>query len=364
VEGNARASQCPLPTRVVSDLTLTKACSPYTLGVGGMDIIDGATLTIEPGVELRFRGDDWLEVGAAGAPGRLIAKGTAEEPIVFELGNTNAGAAWLGVWFASGTLEGSVLSHAIVRDGGGLNPMHEPKLPLGCISLTEVKWGALRLSDVAMERCNQGGLRMTDSHVDLGTLSFSDMQEGINVDAASLGQITEPAKFSKVARNVLRGGSVAQDAAWVAQPLPFVVQADIQVGSPNEPKLVLGAGLELRFAKSTGLVVGADQPGSIVAEGTRERPVKLSASEPGQTWSGLQLLSHTLQGARLSFVEVAGTEGEAAIAVHAERARVEIRDSSFSANSRDVFVGCGAKPVLGKNKYASSSGLVRQQPCK
>jgi hypothetical protein len=345
-------------------LTLTKACSPYTLAVGGMDIIDGATLTIEPGVELRFRGDDWLEVGAAGAPGRLIAKGTPEEPIVFDLGNKTAGAVWLGVWFASGTLEGSVLSHAIVRDAGGLNPMHKPPLPLGCISIMGVKPGALSLSDVRLEKCNYGGLRMTDGHVELGTISFSDMEEGINVDAASLGQISQPAQFSGVSRNVIRGGSVLQDSAWVAQSLPFVVEGDIQVGGPLEPKLVLGAGLELRFAKSRGLVVGAEQPGGIVAEGTRERPIKLTASEPGQTWSGLQLLRHTLQGARLSFVEVGRTEGEAAIAVHSERARVEIRDSSFSANSRDVLVGCGSKPVLGKNNYGSSSGLVRQQPCK
>jgi hypothetical protein len=76
------------------------------------------------------------------------------------------------------------------------------------------------------------------------------------------------------------------------------------------------------------------------------------------------LLRHTLPGARLSFVDVSQTEGEAAIAVHSERARVEIRDASFSANSRDVFVGCGSKPVLGKNNYASSSGLVRQKSCK
>jgi len=345
-------------------LTLTKACSPYTLGVGGMDVIDGATLTIEPGVELRFRGDDWLEVGAAGAPGRLIAKGTPEEPIVFNLGNTTAGAVWLGVWFHSGTLEGSVLSHAVVSDAGALNPMHEPPLPLGCISLTGVKPGALRLSDVRLERCNYGGLRMTDSHVELGTLSFSDMEEGLNVDAASLGQITRPAQFSRVARNVIRGGSVAKDSAWVAQGLPFVVEGDIQVGGPSEPKLALGAGLELRFAKSRGLVVGADQPGSIVAEGTRERPIKLTASEPGQTWSGLRLMRHTAQGTRLSFVDVGRTQGEAAIAVHSEPGRVEIRDSSFSENSRDVFVGCGSKPVLGKNKYASSSGLARQESCK
>jgi hypothetical protein len=357
-------TRCPLLTRVVRDLTLTKACSPYTLGVGGMDVIQGATLTIEAGVELRFRGDDWLEVGAAGSPGRLIARGTAEAPIVFGLGNKTASAGWLGVWFASGTLEGSVLSHAIVRDAGGLNPMHKPPLPLGGITLTGVKPGVLTLGDVRLEKCRQGGLRMTESHVQLGALSFSDMEEGINVDAPGLGQITEPAQFSAVSRNVVRGGRVEKDSVWVAQALPFVVEGDIQVGGPSEPKLTLGAGLELRFAKSRGLVVGADQPGGLVAEGTRERPIKLTASDPGQTWSGLRLMRHTARGTRLSFVDVGRTEGEAAIAVYSEPGRVEIRDGNFSANARDVFVGCGSKPVLGKNEYGSSSGLARQESCK
>src|SRR5690349_13504705 len=44
---------------VRTDLTLHKACSPYAIK-GGVDVLENATLTIEPGVEVRFGPRDWL----------------------------------------------------------------------------------------------------------------------------------------------------------------------------------------------------------------------------------------------------------------------------------------------------------------
>ncbi|OGQ17692.1 MAG: hypothetical protein A2138_01915 [Deltaproteobacteria bacterium RBG_16_71_12] len=83
-----------------------------------------ATLTIEPGVTLRFKAGAVMHVeqasGADPARGALIANGTANAPIVF----TSAAADpqpgdWLGVWFGLVPSASNALSNARVEYAGG-----------------------------------------------------------------------------------------------------------------------------------------------------------------------------------------------------------------------------------------------------
>jgi hypothetical protein len=354
---------CPVAGKVDHDVTLTKACSPYHQPRGGIDVVNGATLTIEAGVEMRVFGLDWLEVGAGGEPGRMIAKGTAEEPIVFTVEDPAEAKQWLGIWFHSGTLAGSVLSHAVVRRGGGDNRHSKPNLLMGCLTLTGVKPGMLLIDAVTVEGCVNGGLRMSNSHVQLGALSFIDTSQGFVVDAESAGQITQPAQYRGVSENVIRGGTLTADARWSPQAVPYVVESDINVGGPSSPKLTLAAGTELRFAKAQGLVVGAEQPGSLIVEGTQEAPVKLGAKAAGEPWSGVRLQDQAQSGTRLSYARITDSAGEGAVAVSAKAAPVSLQNTSFSGNATDVLLGCGAK--LGadsNNQYASKRGLLHA-PC-
>jgi hypothetical protein len=357
------AATCPIASKVDHDVTLTKACSPYNQPRGGIDVVNGATLTIEAGVELRIFGLDWLEVGAGGEPGRMIAKGTAEEPIVFTFADAAEPKKWLGLWFHSGTLPGSELSHAVLRGGGGDNRHSKPNLLMGCLTLTGVKPGALRIDGVTVEGCVNGGLRMTNSHVQLGAFSFVDTSQGFVVDPESAGQITQPAQYRGVTENVIRGGTLAADARWLPQAVPYVVDGDISVGGPSSPKLTLAAGTELRFTKGHGLLVGAEQPGALLVEGTEEAPVKLGAKTSGEPWSGVRLQDQTQSGTRLSYAQVTDSAGEGGVTVSAKAGHVEIQNSSFSGNTTDVLLGCGAQLESGSsNKFASQRGLVRE-PC-
>lgn len=362
VAATPAAGACPVAGKVDHDVTLTKACSPYNQPRGGIDVVNGATLTIEAGVEMRIFGLDWLEVGAGGEPGRMIAKGTKEEPIVFTFAEPVEPKKWLGLWFHSGTLPGSVLSHAVLRGGGGDNRHSKPNLLMGCLTLTGVKPGALLIDNVTVEGCVNGGLRMTNSHVQLGAFSFIDTSQGFVVDAESMGQITQPAQYRGVTDNVLRGGAVTADARWLPQPVPYVVDGDVSVGGPSSPKLTLAAGTELRFTKGHGLLVGAEQPGSLLVEGTAEAPVKLGAKTAGEPWSGVRLQDQTQPGTRLSYAQVTASASEG-VAVSAKAGHVEIQGSSFSGNATDVLVSCGAQLESGSaNQFGSQRGLVRE-PC-
>src|SRR5262245_23845624 len=74
---------------ITIDTTWTKANSPYT--VGAVVVWPGVTLTIEPGVEVRFAANAGMRV-----LGTLHAQGTAEEPIRFT-GATATPGAWHGI---------------------------------------------------------------------------------------------------------------------------------------------------------------------------------------------------------------------------------------------------------------------------
>ncbi len=107
---------------------------PYQIGgtggAFGLIIVDGdptlATLTIDPGVEIRFytAGSNigGLFVGTSGSPvatGRIVADGTAAEPILF----TGAGGApvagdWEGITFFGALASGNVLDHVVIDAAG------------------------------------------------------------------------------------------------------------------------------------------------------------------------------------------------------------------------------------------------------
>lgn len=355
---------------ITLDVTLTRACSPYTLE-GGIDVINGATLTIEPGVEIRFHDGDWLEIGATGRPGRLVARGTPDAPIVITAADPDTSRperpgkppSWLGLWFHSGTLPGSVLTHAVIRKGGGENAHIKPPLPQGCITLTGVAAGALELDHVEARECLLGAFLMSESAMRAGSLTFVDSPAGFVVDAASMRSLIAPATYRGVTHNVITGGEVREDAEWVPQDVPFVVRGRVHVGDADGASLALSPGLELRFQPDTELAVGVSGEGRLIAKGTAKSPVKLASSGPDATWRGLVFGERTAQGSALEHVEIGGTSGDGALRVLTQPGRVSLEGVTFADNAVDLLVGCGAAPKVANARYGSKKGLVEQSPC-
>lgn len=82
-------SQTVLWGAVYSDTTLTKSNSPYTVS-GNFIVFDNVTVTIEPGVKIRFNAGAAIELR-----GKLKAIGTATDTIYFT--SQNANETWGGI---------------------------------------------------------------------------------------------------------------------------------------------------------------------------------------------------------------------------------------------------------------------------
>lgn len=115
------------------DATMRDLGVPYRVGGGTSSVLAVerspitnavSTLTIEAGVRIRFLPNSWLNVHHQNADeeagGALVAKGTAEKPIVL----TSASATpkkgdWVGVWFGGRPLGTNKLDHVKIEYAGG-----------------------------------------------------------------------------------------------------------------------------------------------------------------------------------------------------------------------------------------------------
>lgn len=109
-------------TTISANTTWTLTGSPYIItgNVYVYGTTSEPTLTIEPGVEVRFNGVYTLNIGYSNLyKGRLNAQGTALRPIIFTSNKTTLQAGdWYGIQFNGHASTESILEYVIVEYGG------------------------------------------------------------------------------------------------------------------------------------------------------------------------------------------------------------------------------------------------------
>lgn len=161
---------------VVSDTTWKAQESPYVV-VGNIIVGNGATLTIEPGVEVRFDASMELIIGSSSlGPATIVARGTPRNRIVFtSSAGTPESPDWKRLAFATLTVDavfdedgeyrsGSIIEHCLVEHaaGGGQGAITiDGSAPF--INHCEVRDGFRGIHASNLE--GSPGLRILNSHV-------------------------------------------------------------------------------------------------------------------------------------------------------------------------------------------------------
>lgn len=289
---------------VTKDTTLAKACSPYTIK-STINVEGNATLTIEPGVVVKFETNASVWIGH-NSVGKLVAQGTAADPITLtSAASFPAAGDWEGLHFWDNAMAGNVVSYVSLANCG--------KGGAACLLADSgVNDGAVTIDHVVIDRVggNANGIEessaftITNTTFKAGAIKAGNY--AISLDADSMGAVGTGNVFNGAPIEIA-GGTVTTTATWLNQGTPLVVTRSFIVEATASPILTLTPGTVLQFADATNIWVGHNAAGQLVAEGTATAPITFTSKNatPGSgDWDGIHFWDATANGSKLAYVKL------------------------------------------------------------
>jgi len=304
---------------LATDTTWTLAGSPYVvqgaLTVAGTDGGDAVTtLTIEPGVEVRFVSGAALIVGNFTDSGALVADGDAAGGPATILFTSDAATPAPGNWrgieteniHASTILRNVEIRYAGQSSRAGVYGSHDPSQTLVVDQATirdcstqgiRFVTGRIDVSNSTIQGNAQNDVEIANSLNVGGSFSNNTLgnvrYQGVTsppiawsgndfvdygaipsrIDVDDLADFSTNNTFTKVPNAVTQviGGTAGRDGTWTLAAAPYVVESVITIqGESSVPAAItIEPGVEMRFNSGTALVVGgtATRPGNLIADG-------------------------------------------------------------------------------------------------
>ncbi|MFQ5790425.1 MAG: hypothetical protein ACE5JI_08125, partial [Acidobacteriota bacterium] len=361
-----------------SDTTWRNLGIPYVLTNNVSvykDTTTPATLTIEPGVEVRFAQWKRLSVGTSASKGALIAQGTQAAPIVFTSNQTTKTPGyWYELRFEGGAQATSLLEYVTVEYGGGGNV---GELYVGGSSPTIRNTTVRKSSNHGVYVTGTAGIPILDtvSLEDNGSTGIYVASGGMSLkDMTSSGTggsyaVSMPANTSVTSTGVhsfdkpieLRYALISQDTTWPNLGAPYVSPANVYVykNATTTATLTIESGVEVRFNQYKYFYVGwSSYKGDLSARGTAAAPIVLTSNQTVKTpgfWGRIELGSAVSPATVLehAVVEYGGYGGQGNVRVLGSPAiqNTSIRDSS---NYGVYVAGTTAFPTLKDNNFVNN----------
>ena len=276
---------------ITENTTLSQDCYDVTSSVY---VSGGATLTISPGVTLRFAQDTRMDVQETG---RLAAVGTAAEPITFTGVQATPGY-WGGLRLYNSNSTVNELDYVTIEYGGGyydanLYVAGNSRLAVTNCTLSDSEtFGFIIDDDDAVVSAFSGNV--VTSNADGAGSVHANVAHCLDDSSTYIGNDLDIV--------VIESSAVSDAQTWQGIDADYYV--DTTVGLRVTTDLVLEPGVQLVF-DSTQERFEVTSTGSLSAVGTAGSPIVMTGAE--QTagyWGGLQFYNSNAVANELDYVTI------------------------------------------------------------
>ncbi|QDG50340.1 hypothetical protein FIV42_06215 [Persicimonas caeni] len=242
-------------------------------------------LEIEPGVKVVFADDAGLTVHE----GRLIARGTKDQPIIFTANRKEPGA-WSGIRFMNSPHAENVVEHAVIEYGGA-TPGFKGVKPANL--MLDDYYGKVNvvLRDVTMRHSGGYGLYAEEEiHSKFANNTLTKNKKGAaHLHPVFVDQIDTGSDFTGNGRDVveLAGATFDQQTLrWPGLKVPYEVTGSISL--TGNSFVDIGPGAVFKFHENTGVSVFRSR---FSARGKKDAPVVFTGIKevPGY-WRGIRYI--------------------------------------------------------------------------
>ena len=303
-DGDNTDGPCANPPKLLhwvtfdTDTTLRRDCSPYVVE-GLLTIASEATLTIESGVEIRFRRGGWLLVGDGFTNGRLVAHGTAEQRIVLHSDEPGPLAGdWGGV---VANMTDRLELHFVDISNAGMLGVHGDDHRGSLVVLSGT---GLQLQDSRITGGQAWAVHAAPPSASWDPIFTSFLRNTMTGSdhsvAVELNRVGDIGEGNTVDHPIdVYGTMISDDAMWQDTGAAFrlvdtILQVDVGV------TLQISAGVDVVVPDATLVTID----GMLRAVGTAAEPVTFgTAGGMAGTWQGLFISD---SGSELRYVSIAG----------------------------------------------------------
>ena len=340
---------------ITTDTTWTTAGNPYFVD-DNIRILNGATLSVEPGVEVRLGIYEYIEVQSGG---RLLAEGTATQPITF---TSEYGSPSKGDWGEIRVLSGGSarLARCDISYGGDWQR-----------SSLHIQTSDVQVRDCRIHDNSSGGVYVT-------LTGPGPVLENLAIENNDSAAVKQNPNSAPTYRNlsfsgndtdaiVISNGSVTGGIHWDLAQAGVPVQVQGNVGIFSGSFLSLGPGTELRFTEGSFI----DAFGAFYALGMATAPITLTGvvEQPG-AWIGVNVRdtgSAILQNVNMQYgggVITGGGSSWGGFLLRVDSSSVVVQNSRiYGSLVTGVLVTSGAQPSISYSQIYSnaSAGLVNSE---